>query len=247
MKIKTLVLGSLLAFGLPLAAEAQMTTETSESYENYQVSCNSETYDPANPECDSFNVNYEAESESTGYDEYSQRRTRRSRRSRTPDYKYYAGGNLGLFFPGGDADTGFGFSILGGRQFNKYFSADLEFLFYGGGTEIDELGYNNLGVLVNAKGQYPFNQNKTNSVYIYGAGGIGYGRVADTGDVADARDDIGIEVSDGGFAFQFKAGLGYPLKDNVDLFGQFRYLNISVDDSFDNDAFSLDLGAKFKF
>ena len=96
-----------------------------------------------------------------------------------------------------------------------------EFLFYGGGTETDDLGYNNLGFLVNARGEYPFNQNKTNSPYIFGTGGIGYGRVADTGDVADARDNLGIDTSDSGFAFQFKAGVGYPLKDNLILSDSF--------------------------
>ncbi len=234
-KIKTLVLGSLLAFCLPLAAEAQMTSETSESYENYQISCNSnsEYYDPTNPECDSFDVNYEADSESTGYDEYSQRRTRRSRRSSSTDdvKKPYAGASLGIFFPEGNAETGFGGSIFGGYKFTPYVSGEAEFLAFFGGLDVaapdGDDNYSILGFLANAKFEYPFNQSNSKSPVGFVAPGIGLARAEAGG-------------TDTEFAFQIKAGVEFPMKEKYDLFAQGRYINID-----DFDTFSVEGGIKF--
>lgn len=238
MKIKTLVLGSLLAFCMPFAAEAQMTTESSESYENYQVSCspNSENYDPTNAECDAFDVNYEAES--TDNSEYSQRRSRRSRRSRSGDdvRKPYAGASLGIFFPEDDLETGFGGSIFGGYKFTPYISGEGEFLAYFGGIDnipensIFDDNFSVLGFLANARFEYPFNQEKSNSPVGFIAPGIGLA-------IADGAGD-----SDTEFAFQIKGGVSFPVKEKLDVFGQGRYINI---DSFD--TVSIEGGVKFGF
>lgn len=237
MKIKTLVLGSLLAFCLPLAAEAQMTSETSESYENYQISCNSnsEYYDPTNPECDSFDVNYEADSESKGYDEYSQRRTRRSRRSSSTDdvKRPYAGASLGIFFPEGDLNTSFGGSVFGGYKFTPYVSGEGEFLFFFGGIDepagiqLPDDNYSVLGFLANAKFEYPLKQGSSKSPVGFVTPGIGFARAEANG-------------SDTKFAFQVKAGVEFPVKEKYDLFAQGRYINID-----DFDTFSVEGGIKF--
>ncbi|MGF1541027.1 MAG: porin family protein [Pleurocapsa sp.] len=241
MKIKSIVLASVLALFMPLAAQAQNV----ENYEDYRVSCNS------GAECSDFDVNYQ---EQLSDDNISQtQRTRTRTRTRTRVFQrnndYYLGGNLGLFFPGSDANTGFGGSILGGRNFSDYWSAELEFLFYGGGTDVDDLGYNFLGILANVMGKYSFNQSRTDSLYAFGGVGLGFGRVAATDDAADDFDAQGFDTSKTGFAFQLKGGVGYPINEKTDVLGQFRYIDISGDDivnTIDGDGFSLDVGVTFK-
>ena len=248
MKVKSTILAAFLALCMPLAAQAQ----NSKNYEYYQGSCDSRS------ECgleeirqtDRFDVNYETEQlNNDNFSQTQRTRTRtrtRSRSSRRNQTYYYLGGNLGVFLPSENGlDTGFGGSFFGGYNFNQYLSTDLEFLFYGGGTDINNLGYNFLGFLANVKGKYPFDQTRVNSAYLFGGAGLGYGRVASTGDVADDLDDRGIDTSEGGFAFQLKAGVGVPVSEKVDVFGQVRYLNISVDGP-DGDGFSIDGGVSFK-
>ena len=199
MKVKSSVLAAFLALCMPFAAQAQNT----ENYEDYQVSCNSTS------ECNQFDVNYEAEQlngDNISQTQRTRTRTRtRSRFSRRNEKYYYIGGNLGIFLPSEDAlDTGFGGSILGGYNFNQYLSTDLEFLFYAGGTETDDLGYNFLGFLANVTGKYPFNQTRNNSPYVFGTAGLGYGRFAFTGDAS------GDDTDESGFAFQLKSWCRFP-------------------------------------
>ena len=237
MKIKNAILASLLFAGIPFAAQAQDAGNV-ENYENYQVSCETGV------DCQNFDVIYEQQE---GNDEVSQRtRTRRTRRTSSFS-KYYVSGNVGLFFPDGDgADTGFGFGGLFGYRFTEQIAAELEVFDYFGGTEIDDLGYNFLGFAANVAGRYPFNSSNPRSIYGFAGGGIGYGNASSTGDVADAREDAGFDTSEGGFLFQGKLGLGYPVSDNIDILGQFRYVNLSVDGG-SGDAFTLDAGVTYNF
>ena len=234
MKIKTTMLAVLLALA-PVAVRAQDI----DSYDNYRVGCSAAV-------CNDFEVNYRE-------DEVAQRtRNRRTRRTRrTDDSKYYAGGNLGIFLPGDDLDVGFGLGGLFGYKFSENVSAELELYDYFGGSEFDDLGYNVLGVAANGVYRYYFGSDTSESLYAFGGVGLGFGVVSATGDVADDLDDRGVDTSETGFLFQGKVGVGYPLNDKIDIFGQSRYVNISNDSDFEGDdggdAFAFDLGATYKF
>jgi hypothetical protein len=248
MKIESIVLVSVLALCTPLAARAQ----NFEHYEN-RVSCSpgSECTQVNSNKQEQINIDQQEQidinqQEEIDNDNSQIQRTRTRTRTRTQvsqrDNNYYLGGPLGLLFPGGDgADTGFGGSVLGGRNFGDYWSAELEFFFYAGGTEFDDLGYNTLGVLANVIAKYPFNQTEDNSPYIFGGGGLGYGRVAATGDATEGADD----TSESGLTFQLKSGVGYPINEKTDVYGQLRYINVSIDGD-NGDGFSIDGGVNFK-
>ena len=233
MKIKNAILASLLFASIPFAAQAQ----EAENYDNYQVSCE------AGINCQDFDVIYEQQE---GNDDVAQRRrTRRTRRTSSFS-KYYFSGNIGAFFPGDDFDTGFGLGGAFGYRFTEKLAAEIEVFDYFGGTEVDDLGYNFLGFAANVAGRYPFNSSNSKSIYGFAGAGIGYGNISLTGDVADDIDDAGGDTSEGGFLFQGKVGVGYPVSDSVDIFGQFRYVNVSNDGD-NGDAFSLDAGATYNF
>ena len=243
MKLTTILSGTVVALSIPFAAQAQNV----ETYEDYRVSCN------ATSECNQFDVIYQEE----GADNNEIAQRRRTRRSRESDKKKnYIGVTGGLFFPGGIGDVGFGPSVVGGRQFNDNLSGEVEFLFYGGGTDFDDLGYNILGFIAGAKYLFPFSDS-SKSPYGFAGAGLGFGRIALTGDEADRLDNAGFDTSDGAFLFQLKGGVGYPVSKNIDIFGQFRYLNVTIDTfnrfgnvgtgSVNGDGFSLDFGANFKF
>jgi len=235
MKIKTALLASVLLAGLPIAAQAQST----ESYDNYQVSCETGV------DCNNFDVNYE-QPEADG--EVSQRtRTRRVRRS--SDFKkLYIGGTLGLAELGDGADIGFGASLLGGYRITKNIGAELEIYDYLGGTDSDDLGYNYLGILANGSFRIPFGQD-SQSIYAFVSPGIGFGRLGFTGDDADDADDAGFDTSASGFLVQLKGGVGYPISDSLNVFGQVRYNNLFISDfngdDDDEDAVTFDLGLTF--
>lgn len=239
MNLKTIALTAVLAIGFPLAAQAQETND----YESLNVSCQS------GAECSDFGVNFQQEG-----DEVAQTRRTRTRRTRSSvDSKYYAGGNIGIFFPGEDGfDAGFGGAAKFGYNFTENIAAEIEGLGYFGGSEVDDLGYNVLGIAANGVGKYAFNPDNDKSVYIFGGAGIGIGRVASTGDRVDQLEDeaeaAGVEFdsSETGFLFQGKVGVGYPIAEKIDVFGQGRYLNVSVDD-IDADGFAIEAGANYNF
>ena len=241
MKIKTAILAGILLASLPVAVKAQDI----ENYEDYQVSCE------AGVDCNNFDVIYEQESEDR--DEISQRtRTRRTRRTSSFN-KYYAGGNVGAFFGGDGTDVGIGFGGLLGYRLTEQVAAELEVYDYFGGTDFDDLGYNLLGIAANATFRYPLSQNNSKSIYAFGGAGAGFGVVSSTGDAVDAAEELaeqlGLEEpdnSESGFLLQGKVGVGYPVAESVDVFGQFRYLNVFVDGD-NGDAFTLDAGATFSF
>ncbi|MEL6928025.1 MAG: outer membrane beta-barrel protein [Cyanobacteria bacterium J06600_6] len=235
MKLKITILAALAAVAFPLAAQAQDTN----SYESLNVSCQSGT------ECGDFGVNFQ---DGEKVAQTRRTRTRRTRR-RGSDSKIYAGGNLGIFFPGEDGlDAALDLGAKAGYKFSDLIAGEIEGIGLFGGTEVDDLGYNILGVAANAIFTYPFGDD-AKSIYAFGGPGLGFARLGLTGDVADDLDDDGFDTSETGFLFQVKGGVGYPVADKIDLFGQIRYLSVSIDDDFDNDAdgFSFDAGATFKF
>jgi hypothetical protein len=245
MNIKTVALAIILATGLPLAAQAQDTKD----YESLKVSCQSGV------ECNNFNVNFPEQG-----DQIAQTRRTRTRRTRTSsssslDSKYYAGGNVGLFVPFiEDADVGIDFGGLFGYKVNKNISAELELFNARGGSDTDDLGYSIFGASVNGVYRYYFNPDNSKSLYAFGGLGLGFGQLSQTGDVADERDDDGFDTSDTGFLLQTKAGVGYPLSDNLDLFGQARYANVFIGEEDDvegsgedGNGISFDLGATYNF
>lgn len=183
-------------------------------------------------------------------------RTRRTRSS-SLDSKYYAGGNLGLFAPffGGDdgevdPDIGIGVGGLFGYKVNKNISAELELYNARGGTDVDDLGYNIFGASANGVYRYYFDADSSKSLYAYGGLGLGFGIVSSTGDLVEDNDDN----SRTGFLLGSKVGVGYPISDNIDLFGQTRYTNVFLGEEDDvegtgEDAngLSFDVGATFNF
>jgi hypothetical protein len=173
-------------------------------------------------------------------------RTRRTRSS-SLDSKYYAGGNLGLFLPFPDgADIGIGFGGLFGYKVNKNISAELELYNVRGGTEVDDLGYNTFNVTANGVYRYYFDADSSRSLYAFGGLGLGLGIDSATGDVADEAEDNGADTSNSGFLLQSKVGVGYPLTDKIDLFGQTRYTNLFVDGD-DANGLSFDIGGTYNF
>jgi hypothetical protein len=251
MNIKTTAVAIILALGFPLAAQAQETKNYENSYESLKVSCQSGV------ECNDFNVNFQEQGEQIA--QTRRTRTRRTRDSSSLDSKYYAGGNVGLFLPffgddADDADLGFGFGGLFGYKFNQNISAELEIYDALGGTETDDLGYNLFGVAANGVYRYYFNPDDSKSLYAFGGLGLGFGVVSQTGDVADDLDDDGVDTSRTGFLLQTKAGVGYPLSDNLDLFGQARYANVFIGEEDDiegsgddGNGLSFDVGATYNF
>lgn len=246
MNIKTIALAAILAMGFPLTAQAQDT----DNYDSMRVSCQS------GAECSDFGVNFQEQD-----DLVAQTRRTRTRRTRsTSDSKYYAGGNVGLFIPFSDisiadADVGFSFGGLFGYKVTENISAELEVYDTLGGSDIDDLGYNLFAVSANGVYRYYLDPNDTSdSLYLYGGLGLGFGIANATGDVADDRDDAGIDTSQTGFLIQTKAGVGYPISDKIDLFGQSRFTNVFIgedeDEGVDGDdanGISFDVGATYNF
>ncbi|MBE9045391.1 outer membrane beta-barrel protein [Pleurocapsales cyanobacterium LEGE 10410] len=261
MNLKKTVLLATLLSAFPLAGiQAQ-------DLDNYQVGCN------AGAECNDFVGSYE---QADG-DEVAQvrRRRTRTRRTRRTDTKYYVGGTLGIFFPSEvedlqvladtvDPGTGFGGSLYGGYKFNQYISADIEGLIFFGDAEPLDSSYTSYGFFVNPRFTYTFERDtlsdNLSGLYVFASPGIGIAGL-------DFGDDLGdtLEPSDNdsgsGFAFQIKAGAGYPVSDKIDIIGQVRYLNaldafevteVGVDGITSTedqgfDAFSVELGANYKF
>ena len=241
MNIKTSILAALVIAVAPAVVQAQETN----GYENYKVAC-----DGAN--CSDFNVDYQQPDSNSDIAQYGSRRTRRTRRTLDSELKkIYVRGNLGVFLPGGNANTGFGGGGLVGYNVTKNIAAELELFDYFGGTDVDNLDYNYFGAAVNGVYKYPFGTDPK-SPYAFGAAGIGVGVSNLSGDVADAVDALGGDTSGTGFLFQGKLGAGYPLTDKIDAIGQVRYVNTSTDYAVGgvsgvDDSFALDLGATYNF
>ena len=242
MKFKISLLATLLVAAFPFAAKAQDTN----SYESLKVSCES------GAECSDFGVNFQEEGDKVA--QTRRTRTRRTRSGGSVDNKYYVGGNVGLFLPFFDAsdivdyDPGFTFGGFGGYRFTENISAEIEVYDSLGGSEIDDLGYNVFAASANGVYRYYFNPGNDKSLYAYGGLGLGVGILNPTGDESDGLD------SQTGFLLQGKAGVGYPVAEKIDLFGQARFTNVFLgedeDEGFNGDdanGLSIDFGATYKF
>ncbi|MGB5636853.1 MAG: outer membrane beta-barrel protein [Waterburya sp.] len=236
MNIQNTVLAIVLAMGFPMAVQAKDTNK----YENYQVACDSRS------ECSNFDVNYEQQSDGDQLAQSRRTRTRRTRR-RSRDSKFHIGGHLAPFFPfDGESNVGFGGGIFGGYKFTKNVSLDIDVYDYFGGTEVDDLGYNLFGAAASGVYRYYLKPNDSKSLYIFAGLGVGVGVSNATGDVADNLDDAGFDTSETGFLLQGKGGVGYPISEKIDLFGQTRFFNIFLDGD-DANGVALDFGATFNF
>lgn len=236
IKIKTSILTAIIFSALPLGAKAQEVN----SYENYELACESDA------DCNDYSIDYETTE--SDIDVAQTRRTPRTR-SRTPrENKFYAGGNLGLYIPGDDLDIGWGLGALFGYNFSEQISAELEVYDFFGGSNVDDLGYNFLVVAANGVYTYPFGGD-SNSLYAFFGLGLGVGNLSATGDVADEAEDNGIDTSSSDIFFHWKAGVGYPLSNKIDLTGQFRAIKFDAgNDTIENEnTFALEAGIKFKF
>lgn len=236
MKIKTSILTALLFSALPLGAKAQEVN----SYENYKVACE------YGADCNDYDVDYETKE--TDSNVAQTRRTRRTRSTDPRNNKFYVGGNLGFYVPGGGLDVGFGLGGLFGYNFSNQIAAELEVYDYFGGSNTDDLGYNFLGVAANGVYTYPFS-NDSKSLYAFFGLGLGIGNLSATGDVADEAEDNGTDTSSSDVFFQWKAGVGYPVSDKIDFTGQFRAIKFDAgNDTVDNDGtYALEAGIKYKF
>lgn len=234
MNIKNTVLAIILALGFPLAAQAQNV----EKYENYQNICNSIA------ECGDFDTDFEQQSPEKQLAQ--SRRTRRTRRQ-SPQSKFYIGGHLAPFFPFDEEfDVGFGGGVFAGYKITNNISAEIDVYDYFGGTEVDDLGFNNFGAAVSGVYRYYVNSRNSQSPYIFAGLGVGVGVNSATGDFADTLDDSGVDTSETGFLLQGKGGVGYPISDNIDLFGQTRFFSIFIEGD-DPDGVALDFGATYNF
>jgi hypothetical protein len=223
MKIQATILTTVLVASFPLAVQAQ----NSNHYQHSEVNCNSGN------ECNDLKIIDEKPSNSNNQ---TAQKTSRNRNNNTGN-NYYAGGSIGLFlssdFYSTEVSGGLSFSGLFGYQFSDNISAELEILDYViGESTFFDFSDNFLGIAGNAALRLYFNPDNTKSGYIFGAGGLGYG---------------GSINGTSGFLFQGKGGLGFPVSDSLDIYGQCRYLNLLVNDGSDGSAVSLELGATVGF
>ena len=246
MKFKIGMLAALAALAFPFAAQAQDT----QGYESLNISCES------GAECSDFGVNFQEEGEEVA--QTRRTRTRRTR-SRSNDSKIYVGGSLAPFIPfDGELDLGFGGGVFAGYKLTDNISVELDVFDYFGGLDDDDVflgdesGYNTFGAALSGVYRYFLNPGDSRSVYIFAGVGGGIGVASVTGDLSDFLDDGGEDTSDVGFLIQGKGGVGYPLTDKIDLFGQTRFFNtfLGDDDVFDGDdldGVAIDIGATYKF
>ena len=227
MKVKSTILAGLLVAAFPVAAQAQSI----ESYEEYQVSCET------GANCDNFDVNYEQQPEDN--DAISQRTRTRRTRPRSSDKKIYLGGTLGVFFAGEfddllvvaedgniesvDPGTGFGGSLYGGYKFSDMIGADAELFVFGASADpLDDSGYTAVGFFANPRFTLALNKDNPKSPYGFVSPGLGLIGLGFSDEIDDQYND---DVEGTGFAIQLKAGVGYPISESLSVFGQARFLN----------------------
>jgi hypothetical protein len=209
--IKTTVLATILALALPYAVTAQ-TVET-EEYKDYQVSCQT------GAACNDFGVTYEEDDQKVA----QYQRTRRTRTSIQPFENWYAGAGAGIFF-GDGLDLGFQGHVFGGTKFNEYIGADLEFTFGFAGIEDFDENVTLLGLYLNPRFEYQF-ENSNLTAFL--SPGLGFIRASGNGE------------SETEFDFQIKTGVSFPVKENTDIYVQGRYQN-------EAEAFGIEGGAIFE-
>ena len=229
MKLKTIILATLLSLGLPLAAKAE-----SQDTASYKVSCDEE--------CDRLQVtqNKPFTIIADSYDVGQRRdRTRSYRGNQSLTKRIYAGGTLGIFFVSEldgieifeeleensdidaiDPNTGFGGSIYAGYRLSHILGADIEGYIFGGGAEPEDSNFSSAGLFVNPRFFLPLGSNSLKAPYVFASPGVGIVGIG----FGDEIDDIA-EEPDSSFAFQIKAGAGLPLSESFDVIGQIRYVN----------------------
>lgn len=264
MNIKIAILSALLVT-LPVSVRAQDV----ENYENYKVACDS------GAECNSFEVNYQ-EDEVAQYPRRTRTRRTRSRGvdkkiyagatlgiffpSQIDDFDINVSSGTVNDLQTVDPGTGFGGSIYGGYKFTDRISADVEGFVFGGDADPLDSSYTSYGFFVNPRYTYTLNEGEDKSLYVFASPGIGLAGVDFGDEISDAS---GVDDSSGtGFALQGKIGAGYPVSDMIDIIGQARYFyafdvievtefgqagegSETEDKGFD--AFSIEVGANFKF
>lgn len=156
MKLKTMLLASLLFLSLPFAAKA----DNIETHQDYPNVCRSLA------ECDSLDItgeNNEAVNRQT--DSNSVAQTRRRRISQFAK-EYYKGIGAALYFPDG-GDVLFGGNLVGGIKFSPYISADADFLFGFGDFTL-------LGLLIGPKFEIGITETSEATAFISPGLGITY-------------------------------------------------------------------------
>ena len=227
--------------------------------ETLQVSCNPFATSEVDAQCNS-NLDLENESEQIAQ--------RRGRRRKSKVEGYYAGGSLGAFFASDvddvEANNAFGGSLFGGIKFNKYFSADVEFIGalgdfedveVTGGDDI-ELDYSGFGFYINPRAELPLFQLAGSSASIYISPGIGisqsnvgvdFNQPLNEGATFEISE---LDASQIGFSFQIKGGIKVPVSRTINVFGQVRYVTLPTDDFLVDDSlkfFSTEAGVSLNF
>jgi Outer membrane protein beta-barrel domain len=273
MNIKTIALAIILATGLPLAAQAQDTN----SHESLKVSCQSgvkcNDFNNVNFQGQGDEI---AQTGRTRRTRTRRTRSSSSSSdskiyaggtlglffpSSVDDFNVRVTANGNSTLQSVDPSTGYGGSIYGGYKFSDLIGADAEAVLYFGNADPLDGSYSSLSFFVGPRFTYTLDETNDKSLYIFASPGIGVGNVNFGGDLGDA---LGDDDSGTGFALQAKAGVGYPLSDKIDLIGQARYTNIfgafdvpkvgnngaviqGETDSKGLDAFSVEVGANYKF
>ncbi|AFZ34209.1 hypothetical protein Sta7437_0611 [Stanieria cyanosphaera PCC 7437] len=180
--------------------------------------------------------------------------------AKTKNIRGYVGGSLGAFFPTNDLDllnldddseidedieeedinesdfeldldTGFGGSLFLGAMFNNNVGTDLEFILFGGGTEIDDLNYSEWGIFFNPRFIQPLS--KQNNVAVFLSPGLGLSKGKLSTEISDElAEELGVEqglelsvADDISFTLQVKLGLTFKLADKYEGFTQVRYVH----------------------
>ena len=234
------------------------------SYEDFKLYCSDAAYqyDVASPYCDDYKPYYQNQIQEelnrqqnvNPEDSHIERRNTRKRNKRRNNVSGYAGVSLGAFFPEEDGldtgfdedilETGFGGSVFIGGRWNKYFATDLEFIYLGGGTVVDDIDYSVWGLAINPRFIIPFTD-KSNSASFYISPGLG---------ISSAEVDI--EINDDGLenvsyedetrlTWQIKAGFTIPIQERYNIFLQGRYASQFEEDTVS--FFGTELGFSVNF
>jgi hypothetical protein len=195
------------------------------SYEDFKLYCSDAAYqyNVASPYCDNSKPYYQEQIQeelnrqqniNTKETEVERKEAKRKQNA----VSGYAGISLGAFFPDEELlKTGFGGSVFIGSKWNKYVATDLEFIYLGGGIDIDEIdvNYSVWGLAINPRFIIPFKETD-NSASLFISPGLG---------ISSAKvETYNISVEDNTrITWQIKAGLSVPIQEKYQAFLQIRY------------------------
>lgn len=161
-----------------------------------------------------------------------------------------------------DTDTGFGVSGAVGYRFDN---ARVEFEVGYNNNNVDSITVNNIdasadGDIGNWKflinGYYDFPTASRFSPYVGGGAGLAVLSANDVSATLPPFGEVSIDDSDSSFIFQFKAGAGYDITDELTAFLNYRLMGIpgqsfeALGTDLDADTLfihSLQLGARYEF